>query len=224
MDSKITDYVDQTRKQAAWYRVRVGSRKSPETVGLLATRAHMDIAREKNSTGDFAVTEVHPVARMAEEMMDTAEGAGWGTDHPTLRVHAYDKDGKQLRGLQVTLKISDDGNTGRTVREGAAGFDALCDALVRMADRLGTTVETQAQIIEDQADTIQALSDSNMTLKEQLVQAEADVIDEALRGAIEAATASEDSGVKSMIEKLLEQTIGSLLPPPDDDDDGGNDE
>ena len=217
MSRTIHEYVESLPRSAVWFRVCVGTTKEKVTVGFVALSSSKEAVQSAETKADEEGVSVETCARrdLVETLLRMAEDNGYPEDEPTVRIHAYQKEGKAGRTYQRTDKSPRKASKGQTSSEGA-----LADALVRMADRVGYVVEIQNGIIESLGAQVVQLSTERMDLQRQVVDKEADLLDAQLEAVIESIRASSDtddqlrSQVQTVIQRLGSFFLGDEEEPP----------
>lgn len=203
-------------------RVRVGSNGNPETVGLLVctgSEAQWEsIAARGRNESDHASTSVD-VEMMPRAIEDAAEAAGWGQspDCRTLRLHAYDPDGKQLAPSfhRTAPKMPGEGGADDTPSKAQAdSIRALTQALIASSAQNVRALETTTNALV-QRDTMLAEALTRMVdAKHDAIDAQAGAVAASLEAAMEDAKAMQDAQGEDALKgdaMAMVQAVGEKL-------------
>ena len=158
MSVDMQTFLESAQKDAFGVRVRCGEQRNPRTIGnVLVGDCPLDPARYSN----FDATEVDSWEECFDAVEEMLDGVGWGIEpgEECARLHLIGENGNQLRTWSRTQWPD-------AVKEPDTNA-AMAAELIRMCAEVR---KMSAATIESQAETIQALSATNMTLREDAIE------------------------------------------------------
>ncbi len=232
----VSEWIEHADPDMVAVRVRCGPKDNPPSLVLVALE---DQAEEASAAakGELAVITAADRYAMSREIEAQLEAAGWGTEHPTARLHAL-KIGKGRKGEPVlrqagswqrSVRVKPNGITVDNSSETTAAAilaDALrmqTQAIVSMMGQNTHALAVTSATLEHRetvlADAIEALVES----RHAQVDTEAEALAQAVQSAINTQDGEELEAVKaealgrglSILEDLVTLKMGTAAALPD---------
>ena len=198
MSVDMQTFLDSAINDAVGVRVRCGEQKNPRTIGIiLVGPSNLNPSRFAN----FDPTEVETWEECFDSVTAMLEGVGWGVEpgEECARLHLLGSNGHQLRTWSRTQWPEVAGQVDVTAM--------IASELIRLSSEMR---RMSTATIESQAETIQALSQTNLTLRAESLDSYRAEIEASAESALVSTLAEMEQGIEPE-ENALETTAAGIL-------------
>ena len=198
MSVDMQTFLDSAVNDACGVRVRCGEQKNPRTIGIILVGAS---TLNPSRFANFDPTEVETWEECFDSVTAMLEGVGWGVEpgEECARLHLLGNNGNQLRTWSRTQWPEMAGQTDVTA--------LLAGELIRAVSEMR---RMSTSTIESQAETIRALSDTNLTLRAESLDSYRAEIESTAEAALTATLAEIEQDIEHPEDPLRETAAGIM--------------
>lgn len=208
--NKLIDFCERLPPQACIFSARIGSSQSlniifkavlvpvwEEVTGLSFINDYKP--HPKDTLETFAYMDMND---LVEECLQTCEDEGWGSEHDTVRFHAFTSDIKPIKSkvLKKELFVEVDKQTD-TVQ-------ALTNGLLRMSEEIRRSMREITNNNKEHLQTIAQLSNSNVEKNRHVLELERENMAREL--IMELYDKENDENTQEQSQSLMDKVIGLI--------------
>ena len=197
----IEEYVEGLPESNVIFRVRVGRRANPPTVGSVCVEGCEAAAKRRVKCEPVVVEDRADLAYAIEDM---AADAGYPDEHPTIRIDPHTAEGRAgTSSYTCTQKNSGD----QVASSNAIAIETLCSTVVSMARIQTKTIDVLTDTLAHREETMEQAIEALVQARSDQSDAEAESIATAL---IAEAQEPETDPLKEAAARTLEGIVAHL--------------